>query len=53
MEYTTESLNFIYYVCLDYSSKRIVKKIQFINDQDELIQFEKYIDPLEFENIWY
>lgn len=54
MDYTTKRLNFIYYVCLDYSSKRIVKTIQFLSDEkDESIRFQKLIDPSEYENIWY
>ncbi|CAD8133735.1 unnamed protein product [Paramecium pentaurelia] len=53
MEYTTQNLNFIYYVCLDYSQKSIVKTIQFVNDQDEQIKFEKNVDNYQYENIWY
>ncbi|CAD8195642.1 unnamed protein product [Paramecium octaurelia] len=53
MEYTSQTLKFIYYVCLDNSTKRIVKMIQFVSDDDEQIKFEKFVDPMKYENVWY
>ncbi|CAD8215058.1 unnamed protein product [Paramecium octaurelia] len=48
MEYTSQTLKFIFYVCLDNSTKRIVKMTQFVSDDDEQIKFEKYVDPMKY-----
>ncbi|CAD8130601.1 unnamed protein product [Paramecium sonneborni] len=53
VDQAAKSLNFIYYDCLNYPSKQIVKSIMFISEQDQSFQFDKYIDPFEYENIWY
>ncbi|CAD8099120.1 unnamed protein product [Paramecium primaurelia] len=50
---TIQSLNFIYYDCLNYHTKQIVKTIMLISQHDQLFHFDNQIDPFEYENIWY
>ncbi|CAD8067414.1 unnamed protein product [Paramecium sonneborni] len=49
----SNSLNFIYSDCLNYNSKQIVKSIMFISEQDEQFNLYKYLDPFQYENVWY
>ncbi|CAD8067419.1 unnamed protein product [Paramecium sonneborni] len=49
----TQSLNLIYYDCLNKQEKTIKKTIQFINNEEEQLQFDLIIDTFEYENIWY
>ncbi|CAD8155005.1 unnamed protein product [Paramecium pentaurelia] len=52
-EQKTQSLNLLYYDCLDYESKTIKKIIAFIDNNDEEHYFSKEIDCFEYENAWY
>ncbi|CAD8188112.1 unnamed protein product [Paramecium octaurelia] len=49
----SQSLNFIYYDCLDYSSLKIVKTITFIDEVGEQHNFEVNIDSFQYENVWF
>ncbi|CAD8072151.1 unnamed protein product [Paramecium primaurelia] len=49
----TESLNLIYYDCLDYQSQKIYKTLQFIDNEGQNHYFELNIDNFEYENFWF
>ncbi|CAD8112914.1 unnamed protein product [Paramecium sonneborni] len=53
IEEESQSLNFIYYDCLDKQQKTIKKTIQFINDKNEQLIFQIDINSNQYENIWY
>ncbi|CAD8070407.1 unnamed protein product [Paramecium primaurelia] len=50
---SSQSLNLIYYDCIDYNSQIIKKTLKFVNEDNILYQFEITIEPLQYENIWY
>ncbi|CAD8127675.1 unnamed protein product [Paramecium sonneborni] len=52
-EQNSQSLNLIYYDCVDPISKTIKKKVEFIGDDDIHYEFQFFIDSFEYENIWY
>ncbi|CAD8115237.1 unnamed protein product [Paramecium sonneborni] len=49
----SQSLNLIYYDCLDFVSKKIIKNILFINNLNEQNKFVIDIDTFDYENTWY
>ncbi|CAK94497.1 unnamed protein product (macronuclear) [Paramecium tetraurelia] len=49
----SQSLNLIYYDCLDSVSRKIQKTILFINNMDEQNRFTLEIDSFDYENTWY
>ncbi|CAD8190106.1 unnamed protein product [Paramecium octaurelia] len=53
MGQSSQSLNLIYYDCLDENTQSIKKILEFINEDEEVFKFEISIDVLEYENIWY
>ncbi|CAK78284.1 unnamed protein product (macronuclear) [Paramecium tetraurelia] len=50
---SSQSLNLIYYDCLDKITQSIKKILEFINEDEEVFKFEISIDVLQYENIWY
>ncbi|CAK93238.1 unnamed protein product (macronuclear) [Paramecium tetraurelia] len=52
-EQYTESLNLLYYECLNYEQKKITKIIAFIDNNEEQHLFSKDIDFFDYENAWY
>ncbi|CAD8087594.1 unnamed protein product [Paramecium primaurelia] len=53
IEQNSQSLNLIYYDCLDSVSRKIIKKILFINNLDEQVRLQIEIDSFDYENTWY
>ncbi|CAD8115625.1 unnamed protein product [Paramecium sonneborni] len=51
-DYVTQSLIFIYYDCVDPTTKEI-KKFIFGYTQNTYFIFKQPIEPSEYENIWY
>ncbi|CAD8152383.1 unnamed protein product [Paramecium pentaurelia] len=49
----TQSLNFIYYDCLDDTTKEIKKFIQIGFSQTEQFIFSKQIEPSQYDDIWF
>ncbi|CAD8156187.1 unnamed protein product [Paramecium octaurelia] len=49
----SQSLNLVYYDCLNSASKKITKTLLFINNRDEQNRFEITIDPFDYENTWF
>ncbi|CAD8126702.1 unnamed protein product [Paramecium sonneborni] len=49
----TQSLNLIYYDCLDYPLQKIKKIIQFIDNEGKEQRFELSLDGFEYENVWF
>ncbi|CAD8095639.1 unnamed protein product [Paramecium sonneborni] len=50
---SSQNLNLIYYDYLEFSSQKIYKILEFINEDDKISRFEISIDALQYENIWY
>ncbi|CAD8125631.1 unnamed protein product [Paramecium sonneborni] len=50
---STQSLNFIYYQCINYESKEINVNIDFINPDSEQINKQANIDIFKYENRWH
>ncbi|CAD8167816.1 unnamed protein product [Paramecium octaurelia] len=53
VDYTTSSLNFIYYDCIYDTTKEIKKFIQFGFSQTEQFIFSLQIEHSEYEDFWY
>ncbi|CAD8193801.1 unnamed protein product [Paramecium octaurelia] len=53
VEELSQALNLMYYDCVDYSSKKVQKKIVFIDNDEVEHSFSIDINPLEYENVWY
>ncbi|CAK76088.1 unnamed protein product (macronuclear) [Paramecium tetraurelia] len=49
----SQSLNLVYYDCLNSATKKITKTLLFINNLEEQNRFEITIDPLDYENTWF
>ncbi|CAD8064194.1 unnamed protein product [Paramecium sonneborni] len=49
----TQSLNLIYFDCLDYQSSLITKSIYFVNNNNEQHKIQIKIDNFEYEDVWY
>ncbi|CAD8172201.1 unnamed protein product [Paramecium octaurelia] len=48
-----QSLNLIYYDCLDYESKTISKTLQFINNKNEQHKIQTQLEIFNYEDVWY
>ncbi|CAD8187793.1 unnamed protein product [Paramecium pentaurelia] len=53
IDFEQQSLNLIYYDCLDYGQKSIIKMIRFISNDNMQNKFDISIDEFDYENIWY
>ncbi|CAD8139247.1 unnamed protein product [Paramecium pentaurelia] len=53
IDQTSQSVNLIYYDCLDFNQKLITKTIIFSDNERNQHKFVIQIDPFEYENVWY
>ncbi|CAD8128825.1 unnamed protein product [Paramecium sonneborni] len=47
------SVSLLYYDCLDYNFRQITKTIIISDNEKNHQKFELFIDPLQYENVWY
>ncbi|CAD8102842.1 unnamed protein product [Paramecium sonneborni] len=53
MSIQNENINLIYYDCLYYIERTILKTIEFVNEDNNQNKFEIQIDNKKYENFWH
>ncbi|CAD8182801.1 unnamed protein product [Paramecium octaurelia] len=53
IDFEQQNLNILYFDCLNYESKKIIKTVQFINNQNQYTRFDLVINSFDYENTWY
>ncbi|CAD8189349.1 unnamed protein product [Paramecium pentaurelia] len=49
----TQNLNLIYYDCLDYTERKILKTIEFVDEENNQHKIELQIDNNKYEDVWH
>ncbi|CAD8109139.1 unnamed protein product [Paramecium sonneborni] len=53
VEQSSQFINFLLYDCLDYSTKKIKRKVQFVTSDNQWHLIETIIDNYSYEYVWH